>query len=83
MSLTVDKIYETFLNCEDGKTAWKTAYSIYPEHNTDEADEAADYIYDQFSNWAYDNEDQFENNVDTWLEKNGDEMYEAIYAGLT
>jgi hypothetical protein len=78
-----DQLYDYFLNTKSGQDIWNLAYKVFPEYNTEQSDEAADYIYDNFSNWLEDNEEIIGVSAEKWLSEFGEEMYESIYAGLT
>lgn len=78
-----DQLYDYFLNTKEGQDIWNLAYKVFPEYNTEESDEAADYIYDNFSSWLEDNEEIIGMTTENWLKEFGEEMYESIYAGLT
>ena len=81
--MNADQLYDYFLHTKDGQDIWNLAYKVFPEYNTEQSDEAADYIYDNFSTWLEDNEEIIGKNAEKWLEEFGEEMYESIYAGLT
>jgi hypothetical protein len=78
-----DQLYDYFLNTKSRQDIWNLAYKVFPEYNTEQSDEAADYIYDNFSNWLEDNEEIIGVSAEKWLSEFGEEMYESIYAGLT
>jgi len=64
---TAKSLYER----EECRALFKRAYEIFPDYNSDQAQDAADWIFDRLVP------------ADDLPEKERDELYEMIMAGLT